>query len=105
MPTSTQPYPQRELIISPMSYPGDYLQAHKNQLLQVMNGIVEKITLDVNQIYSLNGTDLNEIAKLYQECDEREIEFEIRNTSKAVYKSLLYSSLEFLEITHRKESS
>ena len=102
MLTSTQSPSQVELIIRPVSDPGDYLHNHKDQLLQVMKGLVGKITLDVDWIDALNDTDLSEIAKLYQECDAQEIEFEIRNSSEAVYKSLLYSSLEFLEITHRK---
>ncbi len=102
MLASTELHPQMELIIRPLSCPGDYLNDHKNQLLQIMNGIVEKVTLDVSRIDALNSTDLSEIARFYQECASQEIEFEIRNSSKAVYKSLLYSSLEFLEITLQK---
>ncbi len=62
---------------------------------------VGQVTLDLSRIRALNTDDMNTIIGLIQECDERDIDCSIIKTSDNVYKSLIYASLEFLEVIRR----
>lgn len=62
---------------------------------------VQKIILDLCAFHVLQSEAINLIIGLFQECTEQDLDFEIINATEEVYKTLIYASLEFLEITHR----
>lgn len=58
----------------------------------------KKFVLDLDNCTELQKNDLNLIIALFQEANTQDLEFQIVHANDCVYKTLIYASLEFLDV-------